>query len=673
MRSIFFVAILLCIYTNVIGSTIHFNTKDAVIWLPQQTVSGYIDKAISVKLLVHANDQSFFIHTNANGKFSFNIILHDSLNNIWVEDAGKNNIDRSGILHFTLGYKPLPVVKPVATIKGEHVALHVILIDNPYNKLLSYYWQQSDANNTCIIQDAGKQNTTVAIPQQHGVYNFSLRIVAGNDTCWFSTYIIRDISGLHAFDMHIAHAQWIDNAIIYQVTPDAFVANGKLNDITTKLAELKLLGINTILLQPVFTTEEGHQGYDIIDFFSVRKDIGTTADLSKLVQTAHDMQMKVMLDMVPNHTSIHHPYAKDCAAFKKQSHYYSFYQHEKDNKLYAQHYNTDSNGFVYYFWKDLVNLNYNNPEVEQWMIQVCLYWIKKFDIDGYRFDAVWGVNARDPSFAKQLQVVLKSVKPSCFLLAEDKGNDPTVYNLGFDAAYDWTNDLEWVSQWSWQTTFNTKTNPTVFNDTGLVKNKRQLEQTLFNRPPGLLVRFIENNDMPRFIKTHGIERTRMAAALMFSMSGIPLIYNGQETGNMRHPYTAGSIYASDKTIRSFDRDSLFGYYQKLIALRKQYPVLRTASAVKILQCADTAIIAVYKESGKEQCVILLNTSDDSSIACINSDLFKGQKKRFTDLLTNEAFEFDENKDMHVPMKQYSIRWLIKQPDILNTNATITNK
>ena len=68
--------------------------------------------------------------------------------------------------------------------------------------------------------------------------------------------------------------------------------------------------------------------------------------------------MRVLLDIVPNHTSIHHPYAQDYAAYGQQSHYDRFYQHHFDGAPYASFYHKDEQGFVYYFWKDLVNLNY---------------------------------------------------------------------------------------------------------------------------------------------------------------------------------------------------------------------------------------------------------------------------------------------------------------------------
>ena len=91
-----------------------------------------------------------------------------------------------------------------------------------------------------------------------------------------------------------------------------FVKNGNYDDITNKLEEIKRLGINTIWLQPVYSSFNKGQGYDIIDYFSLREDFGTEAQLKALIDKAKQLQLKVLFDFVPNHTSIHHPYAQDC-------------------------------------------------------------------------------------------------------------------------------------------------------------------------------------------------------------------------------------------------------------------------------------------------------------------------------------------------------------------------
>src|SRR5690606_33276906 len=131
-----------------------------------------------------------------------------------------------------------------------------------------------------------------------------------------------DAAGVAAFDLTRDHAAWIDRALIYEITPYSFTFEGRFDHVTDRIPELVDLGINTIWLQPVFATEGRGQGYDIVDYFRVRDDLGGEAALRRLVETAHAHGLKVLFDFVPNHTSVEHPYARDAIAHGEASHYY---------------------------------------------------------------------------------------------------------------------------------------------------------------------------------------------------------------------------------------------------------------------------------------------------------------------------------------------------------------
>src|SRR5690606_10899326 len=195
--------------------------------------------------------------------------------------------------------------------------------------------------------------------------------------------------------------------------------------------------------------------------FKVRPDLGSESDLRNLIKTAKSYGLKVLFDFVANHSSIHHPYAKASSADGEDSYYWNFYQRTEDNAPYSQHYQ-HYNGFINYFWDELPNLNFDNPEVQKWITEATKYWIENFGIDGYRFDAIWGVNARKPEFTKELRLALERIKPEVLMLAEDKATHPHVFDERFDAAYDWTASYDWVSQWVWQTDYDPSYNPTIF-------------------------------------------------------------------------------------------------------------------------------------------------------------------------------------------------------------------
>ena len=385
------------------------------------------------------------------------------------------------------------------------------------------------------------------------------------------------------FDIEEDYATWIDDAVIYEISPFYFQrsAPSRFVAIEERLPELAELGVNTIWLQPIYPTANGGQAYDdVIDYFGIWSTLGTEEELRAVIATAHDLGMRVLFDIVPNHTSIEHPYAEDAIAHGEASHYFDFYQREFDGVPYSQHYNQRDAGamtFIYYFWEDLVNLDYHNPEVRRHLTEAGRYWVEEFDIDGYRIDAVWGVNARNPEFMQEWRLALKRVKPEVLLLGEDKATRPEVFDRRFDAAYDWYPEENWVSHWTWEVDYSATTSRTIFNYASEGTRSQRLRASLTNQGNGWaedakVLRFMENNDTFRFIDTHELARTKMAGALLFSLPGIPLIYNGQEIGRRAHPYSTYTIFGSG-TIASHDNEGLFPYYQHLLWLRNAFPAL----------------------------------------------------------------------------------------------------
>ncbi|MDQ3535864.1 MAG: alpha-amylase family glycosyl hydrolase, partial [Bacteroidota bacterium] len=361
-------------------------------------------------------------------KFSFNVLHRNKENKIWIVVPDGDAQHASDTLIHTLGYQPTSIIKPIATAKNVYVELRATTIENPYKSELKYLWvedHRNPASSTILFKEDSV--ASVKIPSDPGTYYYNLLVVADQDSAWFQTMIRREENEILAYDIDNEDTPWMNEAILYQITPHVFVENGQYEDITAKLPELKELGINTLWLQPVFKSHrKGSQGYDVVDYFSLNPYLGSEEALRELITTAKNMNMRVLFDVVLNHSSLYHPYAIDRVKHGEASHYYDFYQYEDDGTPYSSFYNQDENGFINYFWPHLPNFNYDNEEVQRWMLEACKHWIREFDIDGYRLDAIWGVNARKPSFAKRLRTELKSIKPEVLLLAEAKGSDPEV-------------------------------------------------------------------------------------------------------------------------------------------------------------------------------------------------------------------------------------------------------
>ena len=660
--------IILAIYFSALakgqGKNISLNETSATVWLSKQTISGKINGFYTSALKVSCNGKTSAIAVKKDSTFSFAVDLKKGDNKISVSTV--EAAVTSDTINFSLGYNPEPVIKPSAIARGERLTLHWQMLENPWKEPVKFTWSD-DQNNPfpSKIQNKNSDAATLQLPSANGIYYFNLTATTAHDTATFQTYVIRNASKIEVFNMDKNYASWIDDAVIYEITPSAFVKDGSYDDISNKLEELKQLGINTIWLQPVFSTFYKGQGYDIIDYFALREDFGTARQLRDFIAKAKKMQIKVLFDFVPNHTSVHHPYAQDCIRNGKKSHYYNFYQHEDDGAAYSSLYKKDKNGFINYFWEDLVNLNYNSEEVQQWMLEACKYWVKKFDIDGYRFDAVWAVNARTPAFSQKLKTVLKSIKPNLFLLAEDKGAVANVYKAGFDAAYDWAADTAWISRWSWQYTYTPALNQTIFNYPDAGKRPAMLMHAIFHNgdPANLRLRFLENNDLPRFIKNHSAACTEMAAALLFSLPGILMLYNGQEIGFSGHPYSKHFIYDAGRSIQSSDSNHLFGFYQNLIQLRKNYPALSSKNIDSLPVFPSTKMVAFRRWKNNQHFIIVLNMDSLPSEATLSiqnilGTFLQNRINGLTDILTNTTFKIDNPAEIKIPMQGYSIRWLL---------------
>ena len=559
------------------------------------------------------------------------------------------------------------LVKPFAEILGDTAILKVDIVNNPGEQALKYLWESDEANPELVeIHSSTDAVASVIIPDLTGNYYFDLLVISGEDSLRTQTLVVRNEDGLNAFNIDSDSPPWMEKAVIYELTPYNFVASGNYSAINNKLDDLDDLGINTLWIQPVFEVSYEGQGYNVTDYFSLNPALGSELELNQLITKAKSLGMKILFDIPLSQTSIDHPYARDIFSKGENSEYYDYYQHEILGNAYSSIVTQGTNNFLHYFWDDLVLLNYDNEEVQRWMLEACKYWVEKYDIDGYRFDAIWGVNARNLSFGMRLREELKSIKPDLLLLAEDKGSDIQVYEQGFDAAYDWTDNMTWVSQWAWEYEYSEEMSKTVFNHPDVSMRGELLREALFQNPhfQFRLLRFLENNDISRFISVHGLERTKMGAALLFSIPGIPMIYNGQEVGYREHPYETHAIFERETSIETANHE-LFAYYKKLIELHLKYPALNGDNSMKeVIVSAEPAIVSFSRTKGDQTFIIMTNlNSSGTSVTVIPDEILNNlpssEAVKLEDILTGDTFYSDkDNGEVVIQMGGYSTRWLL---------------
>lgn len=661
------ILIILVISSNLSAQSIVVNKKDAKVWGTSQIIKGKLNNFYSEAGILHLNEiQINFNVLAADSTFSIPISIGEGESKIIIEAGGIY----SDTLKLELAYKLLPDIYAYAQVNLYSVTLQAETIDNPKLEPLGYFWK-ADGNNPAPVaienfsDSIAFVNFNSTLPK--GEYYFDVFVTTSTeDTVKARTFVTLKHNEVKPFNIKTDYAEWIDSAIIYEITPYIYVNGGKFHHITAKIPDIVRLGVNTIWIQPIYATHFRGQGYDIIDYFSVRNDLGTEQDLRTLIETAKANGLRVMFDFVPNHSSIHHPYAKNSLLYGTNSHYWDYYQRETDNAPYSQHY-TLYQGFINYFWNDLPNLNYNNPEVQKWITEAAKFWIKKFDIDGYRFDAVWGVTARNPQFTKDLRLAVKRIKPEIIMLAEDKASQPQVFDERFDVGFDWTPEESWVSHWSWQTSYNPNANPTIFNYSNQNQRSSLLRNAITNNgngyaPNAKILRFTDNNDHFYFITHHGADRTRMVSALLFTLNGIPLLYNGQEIGKTGHPYSTNSIFLAGYPNDYYDPNNLFPFYQYLIKIRKNYPALNSTNYQEISVSPSTYVFGFRRWIGEQNLFTIINMAANSANVTINIpvnmlNLDTATTYYLTDLLSGEVIsgKLNELAQFSTSMNQFSAK------------------
>lgn len=377
---------------------------------------------------------------------------------------------------------------------------------------------------------------------------------------------------------------WAEHAVVYGASP-SLLGDAPFRKLEARLDHLKRLGVTALWIAPIHpSAPDDEYGYAVEDHFGVRQSFGSDADLRALVTAAHARGMRVLLDMVPNHTSDTHAYFEGARREGVRSRYFDYY--ERDER----------GGHRYFFdWAHLPNLDYRHPEVRRMAQEIFVHWVREIGIDGFRVDVAWGIARRDPTFFPSLRAELRRIEPELLLIAEASARDPRAHQ-GFDAAYDWT---EHPGRWAWQDAFPAD------GELDLLA----LDEALFGEAAEgpLTVRFLNNNDTgARFVTRHGLGRTRVATALLFTLPGVPALFMGDEVAAEFHPYE------QVEPLRFPDAPDVVEAHRKLVELRKRYPVLRKGALVQVPVSHHDRVFAHLRATpGERSLVVLLNFGDEA--------------------------------------------------------------
>jgi glycosidase len=453
--------------------------------------------------------------------------------------------------------------------------------------IVAYQWSQPAQDPAALVLGVG-EHIKIEQPATEGTYHVTLRVIDRLGRIDESTSIFQvDDARVREVDAQTYHPDWLDTTMIYGVALPV-VAPPALKDVTQHVSAIAATGATAIWLSPVTETPANDFGYAVSDHFAVRASFGTDSDLRELIEAAHSRGMKVLLDLVVNHLSDRHRYYTEAARRGTRSAYFDWFDRDTTGRV------------THYFdWNQLENLNYDNPDVRAYVTAAFAHWARDFRVDGFRVDAAWTVRQRAPEFWPQLRRELRRINPDLVLIAEASARDPYYAAHGFDAAYDWTSNL---GEWAWRKAFEPQGEPdlkalraaiTITNTDTDAAGPEQLR----------VLHFLNNNDTgPRFLSRHGLDETVSAMVLLFTVPGLPSIYQGDETGAQFEPYESPRPISWDGPVRFTIS------YAKLASLRQDEPALRSGELRFMRTDQDDSVLAFVRpgECASRDVLVLLN-------------------------------------------------------------------
>ncbi|HZI18977.1 MAG TPA: alpha-amylase family glycosyl hydrolase [Pyrinomonadaceae bacterium] len=380
---------------------------------------------------------------------------------------------------------------------------------------------------------------------------------------------------------------WVRNGAFYEIFPRQYSARGDLRGVTADLDRLKNLGVNILWLMPIHPTgQERKKGtvgspYAVRDFYAVNTDYGTAADLKELVREAHRRGLKVIIDLVANHTSW------DSVMMKTPA----FYTRDAKGQIVPPVAD----------WADVADLNYDNPALRDYMIDVMKYWVREFDLDGYRCDVAGFVPT---DFWERARAELERVKPDIVLLAE--WHEPDLLDEAFDADYAWPffHALDAAARG--------EKPATVLREAWLEERRRF--------PKGSLhMRFIDNHDERRAIARLGERGVLATMAIVFTLDGVPLVYNGMEVGDTAES-GAPALFERLPIFWQFAerRPEFPRFFRRMIELRKANPALQQGEVVWLRNSNEARVVTYARRHGGEEFVVAVNLSNDSFVGTVEA-------------------------------------------------------
>jgi len=432
---------------------------------------------------------------------------------------------------------------------------------------------------------------------------------------------------------------WWNDAVFYEIFVRSFSdsTGDGIGDLPGLIEKLDYLndgdptttsdrGVTGIWLMPVAQSPSYH-GYDVVDYKAIDDEYGTRDDFARLLDEAHKRGIKVIVDLVMNHTSSQHPWFVEAQDPNSSKHDWYLWSAAPE----GPHWHEAENGLQYYgfFSPDMPDLNYNNPAVTEAMFDVVTFWLEEMGVDGFRLDAIKHLFEEGRriehvpatyAWLEQFYTFYKDVKRDAFTVGESWGETSIVAGYvpdKVDVAFEFTMAEAMIQS-------------------ALTEDREQVERAQVRvdeiYPPGQFASFLANHDQDR---THSRmlreQQAYTAASMQLLYPGVPFIYYGEEIGmqgrkpdeNIRRPmqwtseggFTTGEPWNDpfedfaerNVALQDEDQTSLLNHYRGLIRLRNTYAALRTGYWQLVTAPEDKpSIYSFVRALGGERFLVLIN-------------------------------------------------------------------
>ena len=372
--------------------------------------------------------------------------------------------------------------------------------------------------------------------------------------------------------------EWVRRGVIYEIYTRSFSPEGSFAGIEKQLPELQKLGVTILWLMPIHPVGVIHRKgtlgspYSIRDYYAVNPEFGTIDDFKRLVKRSHKLGFHIIIDLVANHTAW-------------------------DNKLIKEHpewFTKDRTGNIISpnpDWTDVADLDYAQPGLRYYMIEMMKYWVRDVGIDGFRCDVAEMVPT---DFWENARAALDSIKPVMML---SEGSYPEHHLRAFDLTYSWN-------------IYHALT-PVIKGEksASVFESELNLEGAGYPRN-ALRMRFSSNHDENAWdasdVEKFGTKGAMLAAVLVNTMPGVPLLYNGQEAGNKIKLGLFEKIGIDWK-----GSDEFRTLYTKLFSLRKEQSAFYNGDMIRIPTTNDKRVLSFARVSGESKFIVVCNFDTSS--------------------------------------------------------------